>query len=470
MSLIQGRIISNAITLCAELGVADHMSAEPTPVATLAAKTGTTADGLYRLMRALSPFGVFVEAPDRAFALSPMSELLRSNVPGSVRPMARWQHESARYAAWGALEHAVKTGEPAFDKVHGMPVFEYFGKHPAVGKIFDEAMGGFTVATSHAVAKAYDFSEVQHVVDIGGSQGVLLSGILARYPKVRGTLFDLPHVIDGAKAVLARDPNAARIEAVAGNFLEGVPKGADAYIMKSIVHDWGDDHCIELLANCRAAMAPGGRVLIVEGVVIDAPESMFFKLLDLEMLVMTTGGRERTEAEFRALLKKAGLELARVVPTESPMSVLEARAAILTFVPDTPRRYAIRYARAHARIAKPSRRGVGPKRALALEHEGTTSRVRDRVRCKHPLRQRRGGSHGYQPDDLARRVDGTDDGALHRQHGPHDRRLGDRLHADDEDLAAARRDLGSRRRRLEAARRQGSRRRRRARAVEHELD
>ena len=325
MSLIQGRIVANAIALVAELGVADHVTAEPTPIATLAGATNSNVDALYRVLRAVAAFGVFVETPDRSFVHSPMSELLRSNTPGSVRPMARWNHEPARYAAWGALDHAVKSGEPAFDHVHGTPVFEYFGTHPAAGKIFDEAMGSFTVRASHAVAAAADFSELRHIVDIGGSQGVLLSGILARHPKLRGTLFDLPRVIDGAKAVLARDPNAARIDTVAGDFLEAVPNGADAYIMKSIIHDWDDAHCITLLSKCREAMAPGGRVLIVEGIVTDTPASMYFKLLDLEMLVMTTGGRERTEPEFRALLQRAGLGLVRVVPTESPMSVLEAR-------------------------------------------------------------------------------------------------------------------------------------------------
>jgi hypothetical protein len=326
MQMLQGKIVSKALTLVADLAVADHMTSAPTCVEKLATATGTHAESLYRVLRALAGLGVFAESEGRAFALTPISRLLRSDTPGSLRGMARWFNLDSHHTAWGELEHSVKTGRPAFDEAHGMPVFEYFGKHADDSRIFDEAMGSFTSSAAIAVAKAYDFSSVKHLVDVGGSQGVLLSGVLDQFPQVRGTLFDLPHVIEGARPVLAAGRHRDRIEAIAGSFLDGVPEGADAYIMKSIVHDWDDAHCVTLLSNCRKAMAPGARVLIVEGIVTDAPDAAFLKLLDLEMLVMTTGGRERTRAEFGALLQKAGLELTRVVATESPVSIIEAHA------------------------------------------------------------------------------------------------------------------------------------------------
>jgi predicted transcriptional regulator len=324
--LLQGKVVSKALSVVAELGVADHVKSTPTSIDEIAAHTGTHADSLYRVLRLLAAVGVFAESHDRAFALTPVSELLRTDARGSLRPMARWQDEHNHYTAWGELEHAVRTGKPGFDKAHGVQVFEFMKSHFEVARIFDEAMGGFTVSVGAAVAKAYDFSGVKHVVDIGGSHGVLLAALLDRYPHLRATLYDLPHVIEAARKALATAPHAGRIEALAGDFLEGVPKGADAYIMKSIIHDWDDEHCVALLSRCREAMAPGGRVLVVEGLVTDAQEDTFLKVLDLEMLVMTTGGRERTHAELAALMRKARLDLVRVVRTESPMSVAEAHA------------------------------------------------------------------------------------------------------------------------------------------------
>jgi hypothetical protein len=326
MMLLHGRIFSHCVSVAAELGVADHVGATPTPVDRIAAATGANADALYRMMRALVTAGVFAESEGRAFAHTPASSLLRTDAPGSLRSMARMLNRPPSRGAWGAFEHAIRTGESAFEKAHGKPTFDYFGQHLDEGRIFDEAMGGFTTAVGRAVAKAYDFSDVKHLVDVGGSQGVLLEAVLDAFPQVRATLFDLPHVIDGARPRLAAGAHAGRIELAPGSFLDAVPAGADAYIMKSILHDWPDDVCVTILSKCREAMAPGGRVLVVEGVVTNAPQATYLKLLDLQMLVMTSGGRERTEAEYAALFTRAGLRLARMVPTESPMGVIEARA------------------------------------------------------------------------------------------------------------------------------------------------
>ena len=327
MQMLSGKIVSKALTLVANLGVCDHMKETPTPIADIAAAVGADPDALYRVLRALAAVGVFAEAEGRAFAITPISAVLRSDAPQSLRAMARWINERSHDVAWMDLEHSVRTGKPGFDKAFGVPVFDYFGQHAELAKVFDEAMGSFTTAVGEAVARAYDFSDVEHLVDVGGSQGVLLASVLARFPKVRTTLFDLPQVVERAKPVLDAGPFKGRIEAVGGDFLAGVPAGADAYVMKSIIHDWSDAHCVTLLANCRKAMRAGGRVLIVEGIVSSLPQSIPTKLLDLEMLVMTHGGRERTEGEFAALLQKAELKLTKVVPTESGMAVIEAHAA-----------------------------------------------------------------------------------------------------------------------------------------------
>ena len=325
MQMAMGKFVSRMITLVANLGVADHLAA-PTPVDKLATATGTNPDALYRVMRALSGVGLFAESAGRTFALTPASEALRSDHPRSMRAMCRMLNDSWNWAAWGALDHSVKTGEPAFDHVYGMSAFQWLGKHPAESQLFGEAMTSLTTGASAAVAKAYDFSSVKHLVDVGGSHGIMLAGVLDRFPTLRGTLFDLPHVVAEAKPRLATSPHKDRITAVGGSFFEPLPK-ADAYIMKSIIHDWDNTSCAKILSNCREAMEPGGRVLIVEGIVGDGPESTFIKLLDIEMLAVTHGGRERTEPEFVALLHSAGLELSRIVRTESPFCVIEARAA-----------------------------------------------------------------------------------------------------------------------------------------------
>lgn len=319
MQMMMGKFVSKALSVVATLGVADHVKGA-THVDTLAAATGANSDALYRVLRALAAVGVFAETDGKHFALTPVGERLRSDDPHSMRGMARMLNDDWNWSAWGALDHSVKTGGSAFEHVHGMRAFEYMAKHPAESARFGEAMTSLTVGVTHAVAGAYDFSDVKHLVDVGGSHGILVSGIVGKFPNVRGTVFDLPHVIDEAKARLGKG-----IETVAGSFFEALPK-ADAYIMKSIIHDWDDASCVKILSQCRAAMEPGGRVLIVESVVTNTPESTFVKLLDLEMLAITHGGRERTEAEYAALYQAAGMKLARVVRTQSPFSVIEGRA------------------------------------------------------------------------------------------------------------------------------------------------
>ncbi len=319
--VVGGKFISRALSEVARLGIADHLAGGSASAADLAAKTETNEDALYRVMRALSAVGVFEQLPDRHFANTPVSEFLRQEGKASLRAMVRWINTQPAWDAWGRLDHSVKTGKPAFDEVFGEQVFDYLTeKDPETGAIFNDAMTSFSALTGPAVAEAYDFSGIEKLVDVGGGHGAMLKAIVDKHANVKGIVFDLPNVV----ADVDLGSHADRITAEGGNFLESVPAGADAYIMKHIIHDWDDEHCTTILRLCREAMNEGGKVLIIEQVVSDAPESTFAKLLDLEMLVMTTGGRERTEEEFGALLPGAGLKLTRVIPTKSPVAVIEA--------------------------------------------------------------------------------------------------------------------------------------------------
>jgi len=327
MQMIMGKLVSKAVSVAADLGVADHIGDAPVAVATLAEKTGTHAPSLYRLLRALAGVGVFAEGPQKSFALTPVGKLLRADAQGSMRAMARWINCEPAWTAWGKLGHSVATGEPCFDAAMGAQVFDYFAAHPDIGRIFNDAMTSFSVVFAGAVAKAYDFSSVKHLCDVGGGHGMLLSLILGAFPGVRGTLFDRPDVVAGAPPGIEKAGLSGRIEIVAGDFFKAVPKGADAYILKAIIHDWSDELSGKILSVCREAMAPGGKVLVVETIVSDKPEAALSKIVDLEMLAMTHGGRERTEAEFAELFRSAGLTLKRVVPTQGPLFVLEGALA-----------------------------------------------------------------------------------------------------------------------------------------------
>jgi SAM-dependent methyltransferase len=326
LQLILGMFTSRAVGVAAELGVADVLKDGPLAIEELSARTGAAPDGLYRMLRALAAVGVFELQADRRIANTQLSALLRTDVPGSLRADALWFNDASGWMAWGRLDHSVRTGKPAFDEVFGTDCFAWLESQPASLAVFQQTMTGLSLASGSAVAEAYDFSSIRKLVDVGGGHGTLLALLLERYPDLSAILLDRPQVIESAREVLAAPRRGAAIEAVAGDFLQSVPAGADAYLLKLILHDWDDEHCVRILSNCRRAMAPGGRVLIVESVLSEGPESAVTKLIDLEMLVMTHGGRERTEQEYASLLERAGLEFARLVPTQSPASVIEAFA------------------------------------------------------------------------------------------------------------------------------------------------
>ena len=317
--IMLGSMASQALYVAAKLGVADHLVDGPKRVEELAKATETDAPSLYRVLRALASLGIFTEQGDRVFAMTQTAEPLRSNVPHSLRDVAIFWGEDWHWEVWGKILHSVRTGKSAWAQMHGDDVFEYFERNPEAGAIFNRAMSSFSGLATNAVVEAYDFTSVETLIDIAGGHGRLLTGVLEAYPSMRGVLFDLPHVLEGASRV-------SRCEYVSGDFFVSVPSGGDAYIMKHIIHDWDDERALKILRNIRNAMKPNARVLLVEAVIADGNNQDFGKLLDLEMMV-SPGGKERTAAEYEELFTRAGLRLTRIVPTKSPYSVIEAVAA-----------------------------------------------------------------------------------------------------------------------------------------------
>jgi len=323
LQLITGKWIVQAIYVAAELGIADHMAEGPRSSGEIAKACDTNEDATYRLLRGLANVGVFAESESRTFSLTPMGELLRGDVPGSMRGYARFIGYKPTWAAWGEALHSVRTGEPAVDHLFGENIFEYYAKHLEESAIFDEAMTSISSLESQAVATDYDFSGIGTLADVGGGHGYLLGTVVDANPGMQGVLFDLPHVVTGAPSLLDELGVAERVRVEGGSFLDTAPGGADAVIMKHILHDWNDEDCVRILRNCHRELPKGGRMLVVEAVVPAPAQRGWAKLLDLEMLVLTPRGRERDEAEFASLFQEAGFRLKRIVPTASPVSVVE---------------------------------------------------------------------------------------------------------------------------------------------------
>ncbi len=323
--LICGYWHSQCVYVAAKLGIPDLLANGPLSVDDLAQKTSTHRPSLFRLLRALASLDVFAEEPGQVFRLTPAAELLRRDVPGSQWAMAIMMGEE-HFRAWSELLYSVRTGKIGFDKVFGLPVFEFLSQNPEQAAIFDKAMVGVHGRETSAMLDAYDFSTFASVADIGGGNGTTLSGILKKHSKIHGTLFDLPGVIQRAGSAVAAAGLSDRIHLVAGDFFESVPAGADAYVLRHIIHDWEQEKAIRILVNVRRAIAEKGRVLVVESVIPPGNEPFFGKLLDLTMLVIP-GGQERTAEEYRDLFGKAGLRLVRIVPTSTEVSLIEGVAA-----------------------------------------------------------------------------------------------------------------------------------------------
>lgn len=323
--LTNGYWVTQIIYVAAKLGIADLLNDGPQDTKTLASATETHPPSLYRLMRALAGLGLFKETEPGVFELADVGRCLVTGSAGSLRARAILNGEQW-YTAWGGLLESVRTGATAFDHVTGTSFFEYLGAHPEAAAVFNEAMANSTEAAARAVAGAYDFSAAGTVVDVGGGTGMFLAGILTTNPNAHGILFDRPDVVAAARGVLDRAGLADRCETIGGNFFDAVPSGGDVYLLSWVIHDWDDEQSVAILRNCRRAMRPTDRLLVIEQLIPPGNESSLSKLYDIHMLVLS-GGRERTEDEYRELLEMADLRLARVIPTDVPRSIIEALPA-----------------------------------------------------------------------------------------------------------------------------------------------
>ena len=324
MRLLSGAWVAQAIFVAAKLGIADLLREGPRSAADLAAAAGAHAPSLHRVLRALAGIGIFAADAQGRFALTPMAEPLRSDAPGSLRAYAVMNGERWVWRSWGEIEHSVRTGRPAFEHVFGAPLFEYYAAHPEAGRVSSDALRALSAADDAAILAAYDFPAGGTVVDVGGGQGSLLAAVLAARPGLRGVLLDRPPVVEMARGRLEAAGVAGRCDLVAGDFFAAVPAGGDVYLLKKVLHDWGDEDARAILARCRAAMPDTGRLLVAEPVVPEGNRPSEAKWLDLLMLVYA-GGRERTEAEHRELLASAGFAPGRVLPTASGVSLIEAQ-------------------------------------------------------------------------------------------------------------------------------------------------
>jgi hypothetical protein len=322
LQLASGYWISQTLYVAAKLGIADILSDGPKTSAEIAGATGADARAVSRLIRALCTVGVLRANGAGQLSVMPLGRPLQSDVPGSLRALVITLGE-VHYAAWAHLLHSVTTGAAAFPHRFGVELFDYLSRDGDAGRVFNQAMTEYSALASRAVLLAYDFSGIPSILDVGGGCGTLLMNILHTYPSMDGTLFEMPSVIAEARTQLARHPCRERCALIPGNCLAVVPAGSQVYLLSGVIHDWDDVHAVKILQNCRRAMAPDGKVLLVECVVPAETQASFSTLLDLNVLVMN-GGRERTAVEFRNLFDAAGFSMTRVVPTLSPLSVLEA--------------------------------------------------------------------------------------------------------------------------------------------------
>lgn len=321
MQILMGGMVSGAVSALARLGVPDHLESGPQTAEELAPKVGAAPIPLYRLMRACACVGVLSEGVGGKFSQTPMSTILRSEAPLSLRGWAMFVTQEWHMRGWEHLEYCVRTGKQALDHIYGKPAFQMLSENPEMGRIFNLGMTDLSRLDSPAIAEAYAFEGIRTLVDVAGGHGLLLATILQRHPHLRGTLYDVPQVIDGAKSG-PLTPVMDRCTLASGDMFATVPQGADAYIMKHILHDWPDDLCLKILKGCRAGLNPGGKLLVVDHVLHAGNEFDPGKFLDLEMLIFP-GGHERTEAQFRDLLTAGGWKLNRIIPTPAGMSIVE---------------------------------------------------------------------------------------------------------------------------------------------------
>lgn len=306
------------------MDIASLLAGGSKSVAELAKATGTREDALYRVLRLLISLGIFAESTPGHITENEASRILRKDQPDSLHGVALFWPDPFHFRAYAALHDTLKDGKPGVDKAFGMPMFEYLANHPDYSDIFNNAMTTLSVPAIGAILKAYDFSSYGTIVDIAGGHGEALLAILKATPQSKGILAEVDHVVKGALARIQAAGMQQRCAAVVCDFFKAAPAGGDVYVMKHIIHDWDDARSILILKNISIAMGDKkGHVVLLESVIPAGPEPDFGKFLDIEMMALP-GGKERTEQEFTALLGAAGFRLTRVVPTTSPVSVIEA--------------------------------------------------------------------------------------------------------------------------------------------------
>jgi hypothetical protein len=315
-----GAMAVQAIHVAAKFALADLVASGPKSIKELAEATHTHGSSLGRFLRALTSLGIFVEDTTGRYGQTALSDTLRSDHPESMRPFAMMVGAHFFWKPLGALEETVRTGQPSFERVYGAPFFEYLAGHSDDAAVFNAAMSSSPDYLA-AIAGAYDFSRFERMVDVGGGHGLLLAGILSANPRLCGVLYDLPAVVAGASA-LRQEPISQRCEIIGGDFFQGVPAGADAYLLKGIIHDWNDEAALKILKNCRRAIRPDGKLLVVEAVLTGSTDPAT-ALMDMLMMVLTSG-RERTESEFQSLLQEAGFSMVQVIRA-ARVSIIESQ-------------------------------------------------------------------------------------------------------------------------------------------------
>jgi hypothetical protein len=324
--LLHGHWAARAIQVATSLRVPDALQDGPKSIEDLARMTETHPPSLYRLLRALASVGVFEEVEPRIFAHNEFSRFFQSSQPISLHNLARMMNAHWHWQTWGEMEYSIRTGKPVFEQLYGMDRWQYFEQHPEEGQIFDAGISNFSRLVDRAIAAAYDFSGSKALVDVGGGHGSLLLTILAANPALKGMLFDRAEVLDAARHFVEQAGLNGRCQLVSGDMFVGVPAGADVYLLKEIIHNWDDEHACQILRNCRKAMQPDQRVLLADNLIRPGgKETSFAKFLDLEML-MGFVGKERTAEEFQALLETSGFLLRKIIPTHSPLVLVEGIA------------------------------------------------------------------------------------------------------------------------------------------------
>jgi O-methyltransferase domain/Dimerisation domain len=325
LQLLNGMHVAGAVACVAQMGIPDLLEGGPKSAEELAKEMGADAQALYRLMRATACVGVLAEEADGKFSQTPMSKVLCSNAKPGLRNFATMYGREWHLRGWSELEYCVRTGKQAMEKIYGAHIFQFLKQHPEEGQHFHSAMTELSMIGGPAVVEAYNFEGIGSIVDVGGGHGFLLATILEKNPQMRGTLYEMAHVAEGAKeGPLKRVME--RCTLASGDMFASVPGGADAYIMKHIIHDWPDEKCVQLLKACRKGVNAGGRLLVVDHVIQPGNNFEPGKFLDLQMLVFPSGC-ERTEKQFRELFAAAGWKVSRIVPTVAGDSIVEGLPA-----------------------------------------------------------------------------------------------------------------------------------------------